>query len=214
MWLLNYKLRVQCFRASPYSMDDQLFLNIEQIIPTKDAEEYMIGMAEKVQDDLNSSELRQIHILRKDFWLKVIQLINTKCTLYQNISPSAYHWIGAGSGVRGVSFNFAVSKTYGRAEIYIDRGVKEENEFIFDQLFKKKEEIENTFSGDLIWERLDGKRACRIKSETPGNILNKEQWPEMMEFMVDSMVRIEKSFKTPLQEINSKLKNTLEDRQK
>ncbi len=85
---------------------------------------------------------------------------------------------------------------------------KEENEFVYDQLFERKKEIENVFAGELVWERLDGKRACRIKSETPGNILDKEQWQEMMEFMVDSMVRMEKSVKIPLQEIGNKLKSS------
>ena len=35
-------------------MGEQLFLNFEQIIPTQDAEDYMIGMAEKAQDDVES----------------------------------------------------------------------------------------------------------------------------------------------------------------
>ena len=42
LWLLNYKLRIQCFKAIPYALDDQIFLTIEQIIPTKDAEDYII----------------------------------------------------------------------------------------------------------------------------------------------------------------------------
>jgi len=103
LWLLNYKLRLQCFRVSPYSMGDQLFINFEQIIPTKDAEEYMIGMAEKAQDDLdNQTELKHRHIIRKEFWTKMIHDMNSKSSLFQNISPSKYNWIGAGSGVRGV----------------------------------------------------------------------------------------------------------------
>ena len=43
LWLLNFKVRLQCFRATPYSMGDELFLSVEQIIPTQDAEDYMIG---------------------------------------------------------------------------------------------------------------------------------------------------------------------------
>ena len=38
LWLMNFKVRLQCFRATPYSMGDELFLNVEQIIPTQDAE--------------------------------------------------------------------------------------------------------------------------------------------------------------------------------
>jgi len=208
LWLLNYKLRIQCFRATPYGMNDQLFLNLEQIIPTKDAEEFMIGMADKVQDDIdNQTQLKNRHYLRKEFWTGVIKAMNEKSDLYQNISPSIYNWIGAGSGVRGVGFNFAASKNYGRAEIYIDRGEKEENEFIFDELYKEKEAIEENFGSELVWERLDEKRACRIKSEIVANIFNKNEWKEMVEFMTNSMVRIEYSFKNHLVNINRKLKH-------
>ena len=207
LWLLNFKVRLQCFRATPYSMGDELFLNVVQIIPTQDAEEYMIGMAEKAQDDIDSqTELKHRHIVRKQFWTKLIQLMNTKSTLYQNISPNIYHWIGAGSGVRGVGYNFAAGKNYGRAELYIDRGESEENNFVFDELYKNREEIEKEFGNTLVWERLDDKRASRIKCEMPGSVFEKDTWDEMTEFMTDSMVRMEHALKGPLKKINQKLK--------
>ena len=31
LWLLNYKLRIQCFRVVPFQLNDQLLLNIEQV---------------------------------------------------------------------------------------------------------------------------------------------------------------------------------------
>lgn len=208
LWLLNFKVRLQCFRATPYSMGDELFLNIEQIIPTQDAEDYMIGMAEKAQDDINSkTELKNRHFVRREFWTELLKVMNTKSTLYQNISPGIANWIGAGSGVRGVGLNFAVAKSYGRAEVYIDRGERDENKFIFDELVKAKEQIEKDFGGPLVWERLDDKRACRIKAEMQGNVFDKDAWGEMMEFMSDAMVRLEKALQDPLIDINRKLKS-------
>lgn len=207
LWLLNFKVRIQCFRATPYSMGDELFLNVDQIIPTQDAEEYMIGLAEKAQDDIDSqAELKHRHVIRKEFWTKLINLMNTKSSLYQNISPGIANWISAGSGVRGAPLNFVVSKTYGRAELYIDRGNKEENEFLFDELFKQKDQIEKDFGGSLVWERLEAKHACRIKSETTGNVFEREQWDEMISFMVDSMIRLDNALKKPLKKVNQKLK--------
>lgn len=209
LWLLNYKLRIQCFRATPYAMNEQLFLNLEQIIPTKDAEEFMIGMAEKVHDDIDSqTQLKNRHIVRKEFWTLLIKSMNERSDLFLNKSPSIYGWIGIGSGVRGVGYNFAVSKNYGRAEIYIDRGEKDENEYIFDELFKQKDHFEENFGSKLDWERLNDKRACRIKSEITGNLYNKDDWDKMIEFMTNSMLKLESSFKKHLSNINSKLRNT------
>ena len=204
LWLLNFKVRLQCFRAIPFSMGEDLFLTFEQIIPTQDAEDYMIGMAEKAQDDIESQTVQKTrHILRKEFWTKLIPAMNeTQSNLYQNISPGIYHWISAGSGVRGAGFNFVITKKYARAELYIDRGEQGENKHIFDQLFLMKDQIEESFNGQLEWERMDQKRACRIKAESPGNVFDREEWESMITFMTDAMLRLEQSIKDPLKKIS------------
>ncbi|UTW45150.1 DUF4268 domain-containing protein [bacterium SCSIO 12696] len=205
MWLLNFKVHLQCFRATPFAMGDDLFLSIEQIIPTQDAEDYMIGMAEKAQDDIDSQAKQKTrHIIRKEFWAKLIPAMNaTSSSLYQNINPGIYHWIGAGSGVSRISFNFVVTKTYCQAELYIDRGDKKENEFIFDRLYESKNTIEAQFGDTLEWERLDEKRGCRIKKKSDGNVFDRDQWDSMIAFMTDAMCRLETAIKTPLREINN-----------
>ena len=208
LWLLNFKLRVQCFRIAPYSMGDQHFLNIEQIIPTKDVEEFMIGIADKSLDEVEgAAEEKNRHRVRREFWTEVLRAMAGKTALFQNISPGVQGWISAGSGVRGVAFNFAAGRAYGRAEVYIDRGDGEENTFIYDQLHAQKEAIQATFGGELAWEPLEGKRACRIKSEMAGNIFDHDQWPALIDFMTDAMVKMENAFREPLAGINPKLRS-------
>jgi hypothetical protein len=137
----------------------------------------------------------------REFWTEVLRAIAAKSSLFQNISPGNRHWLGASSGVAGVGFNFVAGKSYGRAELYIDRGEREENKFIFDQLYGKKESIETAFGGVLTWERLDDKRASRIKCEMPGSIYDPDQWPTLIKVMTDAMVKMENAFKEPLAEI-------------
>ena len=98
-------------------MGEELFLNVEQIIPTRDTEEYMIGMAEKAQDDIEDQvEQKHRHVVRREFWGRLIDPINASpSSLCQSISLGVYSPIGAGSGVGGISFNFVASKQYGRA---------------------------------------------------------------------------------------------------
>ena len=107
LWLLNFKLRVQCFVVTPYSMGDQHFLNIEQIIPTKDAEEFMIGLADKALDEIEgATEEKNRHKVLREFWTKIIKAIASKTSLFQNISPGTKNWIQASSGVRGMYLCF------------------------------------------------------------------------------------------------------------
>lgn len=196
LWLLNFKIQVQCFKVIPYSMGENLFLNFEQIIPTKDAEEFMISMADKAQDDIDAqTKNKNRHYYRKEFWTKLLEEMNKKSDLFKNISTSIYNWIAAGSGVSGISLNFAVSKTYGRAEIYIDVGDKEKNNKIFDLLNKHFQAHNKEYYDKLVWERLEDKRACRIKDEIDGNLYDKETWGTMIEYMTDSMVALDKAFR-------------------
>jgi hypothetical protein len=204
LWLMNFKLQIQCFKVTPWSMADDLFLNVEQIIPVKDTQDFVIGLADKAQDEIQyySAEAAR-HTIRREFWGEVIRVMQTKSRLYNNISAGVANWIGAGSGVLGVRFNFATAGKYGRAEIYIGRGEQAENKYVFDQLFAQREALEEAFGGPLVWERLDHRRACRIKCETEANIFEREDWPVMIEFMTDAMVRIEKAFRDPLQKLNA-----------
>jgi len=208
LWLLNYNLRLQCFKVTPYQMGDQIFLNVEQIIPMKEAEEYSIMMAEKTQEDISAQEeLKTRHVIRKEFWTILLKKLYAQLPLFHNISPSTNHWLGAGSGVRGVGYNFGISRKYALVELYIDRGDYDENKLVFDSLYAMKDEIESRFGGVLEWDRLDDKRASRIKYQnTDFNVFDKEQWPSMIEFLSDGMVRFEEAFKEPLKRINRKLK--------
>ena len=90
-------------------------------------------------------------------------------------------------------------KNEAQVELYIDRGKErdQENKAIFDNLFGHKEQVENTFGETLEWERLEGKRACRIRKiiSVGGYRDEEEKWPQIHEAMVDAMIRLEKSLK-------------------
>jgi hypothetical protein len=207
LWLLNFKLRIQCFRVTAHSVGEQLFLNIEQMIPMKDAEDFMISIADKALDEVEGvNQEKNRHKVRREVWTEVIEGMAAKSSLFQNISPGTKSWIGASSGViRGVGFNFGAGKRYGRAELYIDRGKVEENKFIFDQLYERRASIQKVFGNELTWERLDDKRASRIKYEMPGTIYEPDQRPALINFMTDAMIRMEHAFKEPLADIDREL---------
>ena len=80
-----------------------------------------------------------------------------------------------------------------RVELYIDRQNAEENKSIFDRLHQHREAIDRAFGEPLDWQRLDDKQACRIKRETTvgGYRSPEEEWPRLIGWMVDAMVRLE-----------------------
>lgn len=143
-------------------------------------------------------ELAERYHLRREFWTKLLNRAKTKTNLHSNITPGQYNWIGTGSGKRGIAFNYGVRKHDALIELYIDRGkeTEEENNLIFDQLYKNKQKIENTFGGTLEWRRLESKRACRIIHVfKQAGYRDEGKWDKLHENMVNAMIKFEKAFR-------------------
>lgn len=141
-------------------------------------------------------EFAERHKKRFEFWKTLLEKSKPKTSLHSNISPNIYSWIGAGSGLRGLGYNYVITYKYGGVELYIDRGkgAEEENKRIFDEFFSHKKEIEGIFEDKLDWERLDDRRASRIARRYKGvGLDDKEQWDKLQNDMIDGMIRLEKA---------------------
>lgn len=69
LWLISHEIRVQCFRVVPYGLDEELLIDLNQIIPTPEAADYMIGMATKEKEERSTEDAqRRSHQLRLEFW--------------------------------------------------------------------------------------------------------------------------------------------------
>ncbi len=208
LWLLNHKIKLQCFKATPFALAEQLFLTLEQIIPTKDAEEYTISMADKVQEDISTQEeLKARHHYRLEFWAKLLSKIKGKTQFFQNTSPSKDHWISSGgTGISGISYSFIVTKTHISIELGISKGDTMANKRIFDELKKYETEITNDFGDMLSWERLDNKKMCRVAYSYPDvSIMEKGDWDKMIDFAIPNMIKFEKALREPLKKVKKKL---------
>jgi hypothetical protein len=104
----------------------------------------------------------------------------------------------------GLNFNYVVRQDHCGAELYIDRGngAELENKAIFDQLYDHRAEIEAAFGGTLEWERLDDKRASRIRASFPGGYRSPEEsWSEIQRPLVDAMNRLEAALSPYLEKL-------------
>ena len=208
LWLLQHGIRLQCIRATAFDNGGQLFLNMEKIIPTPEAEDFMIGLAgkEKEQQSTEHSLVKR-EKLRLAFWEQTLAALeNAGVTLYQNVSPSADHWLDAGSGLSGVPFRMIFSQKEARADISISRGKKAENKWIFDRLHEQKEAIEAAFEAPLEWLRLDDKKASGIRHRKEFDGYDPANWPAMIEWLTKHVKRLEKAFGGRLKPLGQKLK--------
>ena len=164
--------------------------------------------AKKVETGETKEGLSDKQIRRQRFWTQLLGYAKTKTDLHARISPTESGWVGRSAGIRGLGYCYSVTKHQATAELYIDRGrdAEAENERIFDKLMAAKTEVERTFGGPLEWERLEGKRACRIKKTiTEGGYLDEHVWPKVHEVMVEAMMGLDKALNSHIQNIKGEL---------
>ncbi|MDW7548611.1 DUF4268 domain-containing protein [Pseudoalteromonas peptidolytica] len=216
LWLLSHGIQVQCFKVTPYSMQfgslenvtDELFLNVEQIIPTPEAKELMISMSAKESDEKKTEqELKSRHTLRLAFWEQALEAMrDSSCDLYNNINPTKDHWLCAGSGVTGCPYSMIFGAKEIRVEIWLGRSSKDDNKFMFDWLFEKKEQIEETFGQEIEWLRLNDKKSSRIQLSKAVNGKDEANWSEYIQWLVTHISKLESSLKPLLPELNSEVR--------
>lgn len=189
-----YLIEIKAIKIESQPLVSPLFTIVAQ--PTEEAKAF----------GLEKKEFSKRHLLRKQFWTQLLDKSNEKTTLFSNISPSIYSWIGTGSGISGISYVYNITYKYGGCEVYLDKGKEfaepNINKIRFDKLFKHKDEIENEFGGNLNWERLDNKRASKISFKfRVTDLLYKDKWTTLSDKMVDIMIRLEKAFSRYIKEL-------------
>lgn len=194
MWLNDRGLDIRCIRMRPYKDGDRTLVDVQQIVPLPEAHEYQVQLREKGSEGRKQRAER--YDLRKKFWEGVVAASRASGGRHANIKPGSHGWLGAASGIRGLGLNLAVRQQESNAELYIDRGEFEENKSVFDQLNKHQSEIESRFGFRLEWERLEDKRACRIKSVVGGGYRSPElDWPKIQQALVERIAALEKALR-------------------
>lgn len=201
IWARKFGMKIQCIKITPFLLDNKLIVDCDQIIPVKDIQEIMIGYDEKAHEDYKNKEnLANCQITRNEFWHKFLPKFNAKSDLFsgRSLELNQYdHWLSTGSGITGVSFSFLVTKNYAGVELAIEKSRDQKyNKKIFDYLYSYKKEIEKSFGDSLLWERLDDKNMSRISYRLENvSIFDREDWNKMMNFLIDSMIKLENTLR-------------------
>jgi hypothetical protein len=201
LWLRDRDIDIRCVRLHPYDDQGRTMVDVQQIIPLPEAHDYQVRLREKEQQGRRQRAERDD--LRLKFWEGLIAIARERQTRHANIKPYAANWLGASSGVRGLGLNYVVVQDYGVVELYIDRGDAAENKHVFDRLYEARGSVEQAFGDALIWDRLDTKRACRIKYRlrAGGYRSPEDEWKAIHSGMVDAMTRLERAILPAIREL-------------
>lgn len=209
LWLIGQGINIQCFKVTPYALAGQCLINIDQIIPTPESKELMIGISAKEAEEKNTEAVRKTrHIVRLEYWEKLLETFQkSSCRLYDNINPTKDHWLGAGSGVSACPYSLILNQKELRVELWLGRSVAFENAFIFEELLRNKDQIDRDFGTPLEWLSLEGKKSCRIQYSCQVDGFNKENWDDWIAWHLEHMTRLEKALKPYLLKAADALKS-------
>ena len=192
LWLLNHDIKVQCFRATPYSMGEEMFLQVEQIIPLPETEEYMIDAKEKEKEEKDISktvEESEARLIK--FWgLLKNDLRAHNLDFLDRVGAKPHYSLGFWKG--NGKFAFCIGRNTFRVELYFSN---DPDKILIDAMSKYKYEIEGKHEGRIVWERLESKKASRIKFEMTneelglmeGRFSDEVYWSELIEWYRISM---------------------------
>lgn len=144
-----------------------------------------------VKNMVEKSNITEKQKYYHDFFARILNNVNVKMPNYTSSKKVGYDsWKSFPGGKSEYSYN--ISFRNGNkisVELYLDTGDKADTKELFDELYGRKEEIENEL-GELSWEKLENKRACRIAVYT--DITSDD---EMIDWSVKKLMEFNKVFK-------------------
>lgn len=193
LWLNERDLDIRCVRMKPYQNGTETIMDVQQVVPLPEAEEYTVQIKQKEQAARADSAQRSMG--RHAFWSVVLPLVAKEHPRWSGRSPAETGWLGASSGIRGLRYDLWVRQDDAGSMLYIDAGSGKQawNKAVFDALHAKRTEIETAFGGPLSWDRLDDKQASAIScmAASSGFRSPREEWPEIARKVIDQVRRFE-----------------------
>lgn len=208
LWLREHRIDARCFKVVPYTFGEELFVDIQPVIPTPEAADFMIGMAEKESEAKSTQGAqRKTNKMRREYWTLALEALReANVALFQNISPSDDHWLSAGSGLASCPYALILLKKEIRVEFTFGRANAEENKWLYDRLHERRDDIESAFGHEFQWLRLDEKKASRIQFAFPCDGYNRENWSDYANWHIEHIQKLENALKGPISELSQALR--------
>jgi len=148
-------------------------------------------------------QLAERHVLRLEFWKQLIEHAKIKTPNFANRTPSTDNWISGSAGKSGFTYAYVIRMDDAQVELYLDRGEGGVNKQLFDKLYARREQIESVFGKPLDWQKLEEKRACRIRYIIEGSGLQEEsKWADLQDKMIEAMLKLQNAFQPELSKIS------------
>jgi len=151
-------------------------------------------------------EWAERHDKRLEFWMELLTKSRPLTKLFSNIKPSTQQWMSTSIGKSGVTVSYNIFQDKASIDLYIDHDFESGagNKAIFDALYQDRAAVELECGATLDWNRLDDKRASRIRWALEGVGLHQpDEWPGLQDRMINAMILFDRALRPRVAKIKS-----------
>ena len=137
-------------------------------------------------------ELNKSQSERLIFWEQFNQVVISRGKPFNLRKATTDHWydIALGTSDAHVAIDLISKNNYVVVEVYIN-----DKKELFDSLYENKTAIEEKLGFEMVWDRLDNKKASRIKYRIPGlDFDDHSNYDELMNRIIDIAVNVRDVF--------------------
>lgn len=142
----------------------------------------------KRSKNMDDGELNTSQTERLIFWTQFNEKILSKGKPFNLRKPTTDHWydVAIGTSAAKIAVDLVNKENCIVIELYIHSDKK-----LYDSLFEKKNEIERELDMIFEWDRLDSKKASRIKHYIHGlDFENHSNYDQLMNEVIDKIIRM------------------------
>lgn len=192
MWLNERDLDIRCVRMNPYRDGSRVLVDVQQVIPLPEAQDYIVRIREKAaQERQDRAEQGSRQALRQAFWQSLLDRASGKNSLFANVSACQDSWISAGSGISGVHYFYVVRQHTALVQFMLE-AEKSVNKARFDWLLNRRSDLENAVGSQFDWQRCDDLKKSYFGLDFEGGYRDAhENWTALHDKMIAAMSKVE-----------------------
>ena len=150
------------------------------------------GFIKYAKGNGGNGEISEAESERLAFWSMFNDIVELRGKPFNIRKPTIRHWYNVSIGKTGasISINLVNKESSVVLELYID-----DNKQLFDMLYEERNNIESELGFKMEWQRLNHKKASRIKYAIPGlDFSNHSNYEMLMNQIVDNVIIMRKVF--------------------
>ena len=198
LWLNSRDINIRCIRLQPYRADGKTLIDVQQVIPLPEAQEYTIRIREKQQQERRSRSARFSEESQQacvDYWQGVLDELTPSGILEPGIKPPRKEDIRFKVGWPDFHLKAYFSRALPEAGVWLScRG---DNGFAnYEALEAHRAEIERAMGGLVKWTADEDREKGSLSSRLPSFDANdKSDWPRQHKLIAEGVLRFYRAVK-------------------